>query len=858
MNLSALGGSTPLVNGFNAGLSPQGDTATQINAMATTVVQSLNVSQLSSVQIKGLTTALQKMTALQIAGVISQGESVMSAQQFFLLSATEVSALTTTEIAALTSTQASGLNASGFKGMNASQLAAFSPADVAGFNAPQKSAFSAAVGGLSGAQLATLSATAIVSLAAEVSSSASVAAAITATQAAALTTTQVASLTTTELNAMSKAAIGALKVSALTTTQMQGLTTALTLMTATEFAALSATQAAQLTATQIKSLAATDFAAATATEMGALTASAVAALSSADVGALSGAAFAALGAKAASLTTTALAGLTSTDVAAMTRTEIGALNASQLSAIPAKLAATLSATQANAIATTALAGLTSTALNGLGATVLAALDTTHVQALTTTELNALTTTNYNAINVAEFASAQVSALRASALGKMSTTTFDQIVAPNIGALSVSDISSVTTTELGSLTSTQAGNLTSAQLAAMSGAQLAALPGAGKGLTVMQDVAAQEQSGSISYAGVLKVLQDQAASAMNSTKFAGLQQFAKAVDAGSIKATAYVRQMLDNVVEGNSTNVFWNGGASTASVLGNLSGTSSQTQFNELIGKWFLGTDHPATNVGATGTGSNVASSYQDESSMPLFGSNGPQYTDVNQGNVGDCYFMSALAVTAKNDPSLIKNMIQSNGNGTYSVDFQVNGKDDYVTVDSQLPVMSSASWANGSNLEFANGNTLWAPLVEKAYAELVEQSAVTPGMSLGKNGDSYADIAGGDGNGITAITGQQTTMTVDSGGSSISSLSSQLSAAMSKGQDVLMGTGNSAGGNLVSDHMFEVVGFNASTNTVTLQNPWNTAVGSSASQKMNFTMTLQQLAAYSPQFFFAQGTAATA
>lgn len=30
-------------------------------------------------------------------------------------------------------------------------------------------------------------------------------------------------------------------------------------------------------------------------------------------------------------------------------------------------------------------------------------------------------------------------------------------------------------------------------------------------------------------------------------------------------------------------------------------------------------------------------------------------------------------------------MIRSNGNGTYSVDFQVNGKDDYVTVDSELP-----------------------------------------------------------------------------------------------------------------------------------------------------------------------------
>ena len=32
-------------------------------------------------------------------------------------------------------------------------------------------------------------------------------------------------------------------------------------------------------------------------------------------------------------------------------------------------------------------------------------------------------------------------------------------------------------------------------------------------------------------------------------------------------------------------------------------------------------------------------------------------------------------------------MITSNGNGTYSVGFYVNGQADYVTVNSQLPVM---------------------------------------------------------------------------------------------------------------------------------------------------------------------------
>ena len=115
----------------------------------------------------------------------------------------------------------------------------------------------------------------------------------------------------------------------------------------------------------------------------------------------------------------------------------------------------------------------------------------------------------------------------------------------------------------------------------------------------------------------------------------------------------------------------------------------------------------------------------ENSTLPLYGPSGaPTYQDVNQGYLGDCYFLSSLGEIALKDPSAIESMITSNGNGTYGVRFMVDGQPDYVTVNSELPVMGAGyQWANGSTLEFANGNSDdWVALIEKAYAELNAQT----------------------------------------------------------------------------------------------------------------------------------------
>jgi hypothetical protein len=324
----------------------------------------------------------------------------------------------------------------------------------------------------------------------------------------------------------------------------------------------------------------------------------------------------------------------------------------------------------------------------------------------------------------------------------------------------------------------------------------------------------------------------------------------------------VQQITDDVVLGNSANAYWNGGSSTATALGNLSATSTHTQLQDLIGKWFLGTDMPSTNLTAVGQ-TNYSVVYKAVNE-PLFTANNdttPSTGNINQGYLGDCYLLSAIGEIALQDPTTIENMITENSNGTYSVEFQISGKADYVTVNNELPEMSNGgNFYPGSPLYFENGNgALWAPLVEKAFAQLDEQSGVATG-ELGVNGDAYEDIAGGWWQGLTEVTGQSVNSCGTYSGESASSLGSLLSTlqtAFSSHEDVIMGTGGNgpSGSNLVGGHMYMVIEINASAGTVSLLNPWGTS-GAGSGLQMAFTDSISTLASDGVTFGVTTGKSA--
>ena len=137
--------------------------------------------------------------------------------------------------------------------------------------------------------------------------------------------------------------------------------------------------------------------------------------------------------------------------------------------------------------------------------------------------------------------------------------------------------------------------------------------------------------------------------------------------------------------------------------------------------------------------------------------------DISQGNIGDCYLMSAMGAVARSHPEVIQNMISENrdANGnvvSYTVTFhetdngflgipgffgQSHDKEVRITVDATFPSGDNHARTSSSDTD-SNGRTeIWPLIIEKAYAQY-------------KGG--YDDIGdGGDpANTLSAITGRDT------------------------------------------------------------------------------------------------------
>ena len=247
-------------------------------------------------------------------------------------------------------------------------------------------------------------------------------------------------------------------------------------------------------------------------------------------------------------------------------------------------------------------------------------------------------------------------------------------------------------------------------------------------------------------------------------------------------------------------------------MGNLAAGSSVAQLEKLIGKWFLGTDHP------------LASGMYQKFSGQLF-VNGAAYTDIRQGAVGDCYFVATLAEVALRTPSAITNMFIVNGDGTYTVRFFNNGVSHYVTVDSYLPTNAAGQLIYaGRGMKYnVTSNELWTALAEKAYVQLNEFGWERAGLP-GSGQNSYAAINGGYiYAAIGHITGQATTpFTSTAAAGSFSAFV----AAFNSGKIIGFASKVSpASTSVVGSHAYAVVGYNATAQTVTLFNPWGVEYG---------------------------------
>jgi hypothetical protein len=194
-------------------------------------------------------------------------------------------------------------------------------------------------------------------------------------------------------------------------------------------------------------------------------------------------------------------------------------------------------------------------------------------------------------------------------------------------------------------------------------------------------------------------------------------------------------------------------------------------------------------------------------------------SDLNQGQLGDCFLISSIGELVLTDPSAITNMIKTNANGTETVTLYGTKAGGAVTsITSQLyaktetvtNVFSSASVDNGASQDVLNGvKEIWPQVLEEAVANL---------------GGGYASIANG-GSPILAmeeLTGKEASFL------SQSQIATQLTVAklqslIAAGDMLVFDTSvSSATYNLVGSHayMFEAMTGSGSSAMVKLGNPW--------------------------------------
>jgi hypothetical protein len=144
---------------------------------------------------------------------------------------------------------------------------------------------------------------------------------------------------------------------------------------------------------------------------------------------------------------------------------------------------------------------------------------------------------------------------------------------------------------------------------------------------------------------------------------------------------------------------------------------------------------------------------------------------------------------------------------------------DYVTVDRYLPVRSDGTFAY-ANLGEDSGdasNTLWVALAEKAYAQLAESGWSRPNTS---NGYHSLDF-GFEGDAINQLTG----MTVSAQGifNNYATFST-LVGAVKTGHMIGLDSNAATAPQVVPDHAYVLLGYDASTHLFTLYNPWGWTV----------------------------------
>jgi len=186
----------------------------------------------------------------------------------------------------------------------------------------------------------------------------------------------------------------------------------------------------------------------------------------------------------------------------------------------------------------------------------------------------------------------------------------------------------------------------------------------------------------------------------------------------------------------------------------------------------------------------------------------PNYTDVAQGQLGDCFFLAVLASLVNQNPAqkpeTIKQSIVAIGDGNFIVRYYKDYKVSYIKIDSDLPL--------GNRAWIVNGN-YWVAMLEKAFA-----------YAQCGWGASYGCIGGGRESETYRLFNiepagnwtQSNLQDVEVYLLFNSTLNNRKAPSLSSGY----GGYCSIGGTVYGSHVYALIGTNDSTQKAIIFNPW--------------------------------------
>jgi len=200
----------------------------------------------------------------------------------------------------------------------------------------------------------------------------------------------------------------------------------------------------------------------------------------------------------------------------------------------------------------------------------------------------------------------------------------------------------------------------------------------------------------------------------------------------------------------------------------------------------------------------------------LFDANGPDFTDIKQGALGDCYFLAPLGAVAKRNPDDIRNMIKPGADG-YIVKWG-DGKEVKVA-----PLTDVELAMGGSGTK----QGLWIRVIEKAYGSRVLTEGSTKQARDSMNGGSSAVAGKAFTNhkfaGIKLISDFSKEVTDEELNPILTKIRTDLPPALAAHRLAFAGTALKGMPKSISpNHAYAVFEFDPATDRITLWNPHGT------------------------------------